>query len=268
MAPLIEDSVHGSNRTTSLPRVAIIGAGSRGNAYAQATMSLGLGRVVAVVEPIDFKRQQFGSKFIWGKGKPTPSQAFRQWQDFVHHHGQNAQERSSEVDAVFVCVRDDLHAEVVTALAPLGLHIMCEKPLATSLKDCLDIQRVLQQYPQKVFAIGHVLRYSPHNLLLRDLVLNRKVIGDIVSVEHTEPVGWWHFSHSYVRGHWRKESSSGPSLLTKSCHDIDWLMWMMCSPLSGSKMPPHLPTHVTSTGSLKQFRRSKKPKEAGNSTLR
>jgi predicted dehydrogenase len=50
-----------------------------------------------------------------------------------------------------------------------------------------------------IFGICHVLRYSPHNMLLRHLVREKEVVGDILSIEHCEPVGWWHFSHSYVR---------------------------------------------------------------------
>jgi hypothetical protein len=40
-----------------------------------------------------------------------------------------------------------------------------------------------------VFGVGHVLRYSPHNVLLRKLVRDVRVVGDVISVEHTEPVG-------------------------------------------------------------------------------
>jgi predicted dehydrogenase len=40
---------------------------------------------------------------------------------------------------VFVTVLDEMHIYVIKALAPLGLHIMCEKPLATNLDDCIDI---------------------------------------------------------------------------------------------------------------------------------
>lgn len=36
-------------------------------------------------------------------------------------------------------------------------------------------------------------------MLLRHLVRERNIIGDVLSIEHVEPVGWWHFSHSYVR---------------------------------------------------------------------
>jgi predicted dehydrogenase len=80
---------------------------------------------------------------------------------------------------------------------------MCEKPLAPSLDDCVTIYRALSLdsslAPSTIFSIGHVLRYSPHNMLLRKLLLEDKVIGEIMAVNHTEPAGWWHFTHSYVR---------------------------------------------------------------------
>jgi hypothetical protein len=70
---------------------------------------------------------------------------------------------------------------------------------------------------------------------------------------------------NYSRGNWRKESKTAPSLLTKSCHDIDFLMWMLCSPASNTDTP-HLPSFITSTGSRKFFRRERKAKAAGNAT--
>jgi predicted dehydrogenase len=108
------------------------------------------------------------------------------------------------VDAVFITVLDELHIHVIKALAPLGLHIMCEKPLATSLDDCIDILgAVTREWEvlgrKTVVGVGHVLRYSPHNILLRKLVREEKVVGDVISVEHTEPIGWWHMAHSFVR---------------------------------------------------------------------
>lgn len=70
-----------------------------------------------------------------------------------------------------------------------------------------------------------------------------------------------------LRGNWRKESTTAPSLLTKSCHDLDFLLWMLGSPdPSKDDRPPHLPTHVMSTGSLKHFKPSRKPALAGRAT--
>lgn len=69
-----------------------------------------------------------------------------------------------------------------------------------------------------------------------------------------------------ARGNWRKESTTAPSLLTKSCHDIDFLLWLLCSSPAGSNEVPHLPCQVTSSGSLTHFKRSRKPALAREAT--
>lgn len=192
------------------PRFVIIGAGARGNAYARAIQESTNGILVGIVDPITYKRDQLGQKYIWGKAGPSDGQAFEDWRDFVSWEKMRRLKAAAgevvpeAVDGVFVCVLDEMHKEVIVGLVPLGLHVMCEKPLATTLEDCVEIYRALlpggaNSKPRKIFSIGHVLRYSPHNMLLRRLLLEEKVIGDILSIEHTEPVGWWHFTHSYVR---------------------------------------------------------------------
>lgn len=189
----------------------IIGAGSRGNAYATAISEDPAinGYVGAIAEPIASKRKSFWRKYISGKEEPRPGDVFETWQKFLDYEldrrnrKRNGDSVLEGVDGVFVCVLDEMHAEIITTLAPLHLHIMSEKPLATTLQDCLKIYRSLKppggELDRAVFSIGHVLRYSPHNMLLRQLLLEDEVIGDVLSIEHTEPVGYWHFSHSYVR---------------------------------------------------------------------
>ncbi|ORY62363.1 uncharacterized protein BCR38DRAFT_438263 [Pseudomassariella vexata] len=260
-------------KSASPPRILVIGAGSRGRTYARATLSSSNGVVVAVAEPDGYKRKQFGKNFICGTEEPPEGSLFADWREFVAwEYARREREKAGEtvpecVDAAFVCVLDEMHHDVVVGLAPLGLHIMCEKPLATTLGDCVNMYRALAPHQKdKVFSIGHVLRYSPHNMMLRKLLLEDNVIGDILSVVHTEPVGWWHFSHSYVRGNWRKESTTAPSLLTKSCHDIDIILWLLCSPPPGSNEAPHLPSTVSSSGALQFFKKSRKPKAAGSAT--
>jgi predicted dehydrogenase len=193
------------------PRLLVIGAGSRGKAYAEAVTSSTSASIVSVAEPIHGKRQSFGKKYIWSSGVRQDDQEFESWEDFLKYETRRRERlRAGEsdgilpgIDGVFVCTLDETHVEIITALAPFGLHIMSEKPLATTLSDCLSIHRSLnppdQEKPASIFSIGHVLRYSPHNILLRKLLVEDALIGDIVSIEHTEPVGWWHFAHSYVR---------------------------------------------------------------------
>ncbi|KAJ5594849.1 Oxidoreductase N-terminal [Penicillium hispanicum] len=280
-------------------RFLVIGAGSRGNAYARAVTTATPGTIHAVAEPHEFKRREFGRNYIWGAtGAPTEGQEFADWREWVQWETERRQRAGAGkptptgtasapstapagVDGVFICTLDETHVEIVQALAPLQLHILCEKPLALSLADCLTVYRTLQppagadqtpEPPTTIFSIGHVLRYSPHNTLLRKLLLEDRVVGDIVSLEHCEPVGWWHFSHSYVRGNWRRATAAGDgSLLTKSCHDIDFILWLLCSPPSletarAAGHRPHFPHTISSAGSLTQFRRARKPAAAQDAT--
>ncbi|CAG8008443.1 unnamed protein product [Penicillium salamii] len=263
------------------PRFLVIGAGSRGNAYARAVNTATTGVIHAVAEPHAVKRREFGRNYIWKTG-PSAGQEFADWREWIAWElgRRNSAESANTVgvDGVFICTLDETHVEIVQAIAPLKLHILCEKPLALSLNDCLTVYRTLQPPqgsiitpPEKIFSIGHVLRYSPHNILLRKLLADR-VIGDIISLEHCEPVGWWHFSHSYVRGNWRRATAAGDgSLLTKSCHDIDFIMWLLCSPPTPERgtqqtLQPHFPRSISSAGTMTQFRRKRKPATAGNAT--
>ena len=53
--------------------------------------------------------------------------------------------------------------------------------------------------------------------------------------------------------------------MTKSCHDIDLILWLLCSPPHG-KYKEHLPSHISSSGALSYFKRSRKPPLAGEAT--
>ena len=106
-----------------------------------------------------------------------------------------------------------------------------------------------------MLAVGHVMLYTKYTQALKHL-LDVGRIGDVVSIQHLEPVGYWHQAHSFVRGNWRNEAESSFMLLAKSCHDIDWIRYIM-----GQKC-----LSVSSFGALKHFRKEEKPAEAADAT--
>ncbi|KAL2785184.1 hypothetical protein BJX66DRAFT_343357 [Aspergillus keveii] len=289
------------SRPPNAPRLLLIGGGSRGAAIAQAIDEGTDGILVSIADPDPGRRREIGRRFIWKDGEVKEGMEWADWRGFLEcelqrREGREAassteanretEDESGEgsgvtIDAVIIATPDRTHREIITALAPLGLHIMCEKPLATSMDDCVAISRGLAvplqsanvdlegsatSGPGALFAIGHVMRYAPINQLIRQLIFEEGVVGDIVSIEHTENVGWWHFAHSYARGNWRNAQTSGPTLLTKSCHDIDFFMWLLCTPSPTPGGKPHTPSIVASFGSVSHFKRARKPTAAGNAT--
>jgi predicted dehydrogenase len=145
-------------------------------------------------------------------------------------------------DAVFVCTQDQQHTEYVLKAFRLGYHVFLEKPMATKPRDVLRILKQQKLYHRKL-VIAHVLRFSPFFMKIKKL-MEDKVIGDIMGIDHIEQVGDIHYSHSYVRGNWRNSQLSSPMILAKSCHDMDILLYLI-----GEK-----PQAIASFGELTHFK--------------
>ncbi|KAH8988608.1 hypothetical protein EDB92DRAFT_2010786 [Lactarius akahatsu] len=226
--------------------IAVVGCGQRGNAYARYTLrEPAKCRIVAIAEPRSKTRALFASQY----GVDSSLSFHKASAETIQTVGKRL------ADAVLIAVQDHMHAELVGAFAAQGYDILCEKPMATSIEHCLQIEAAVKK-ADIIFGMGHVLRYSPYTRAITDVVRSGQ-LGQLVNAQHIEPVGHWHFAHSYVRGSWSKEAESSFSLMTKSCHDID----ILCHWLS-----PDTPVHVSSFGGLQHFRKSSKPAEAGDAT--
>jgi predicted dehydrogenase len=217
----------------------IIGAGSRGTGYASyALQHPNQAEVVGVAEPRDPARL----RLVTDHDIP-PENIYTDWREVAN--------RERFADAVVITTQDAMHLEPAIALAQKGYHILLEKPMAPNAADC---QRIVEAVKASgvILGVGHVMLYTPYTQTLKK-VLDDGAIGEIVSIQHLEPVGYWHQAHSFVRGNWRNEQESSFMLLAKSCHDLDWLRYIM-----GERC-----LSVSSFGVLKHFRKEEKPPEAG-----
>lgn len=119
---------------------------------------------------------------------------------------------------------NDAHKEQTVAAFKAGKHVFCQKPLATSLKDCVAMYKAWKK-SGKMFNIGFTLRYSPHYRKIKELLKSGK-IGQIISMEFNETLD---FNHGgYIMGDWRRlRKYAGTHFLEKCCHDIDLVNWMV-----------------------------------------
>jgi predicted dehydrogenase len=222
--------------------LALVGAGLRGQTYARHATAGGQARVVAVAEPDPQRRESAAAEF----GIPA---------DRVYADWAGLAAAGRLADAAIVATQDRLHLAPAVALADLGYHLLLEKPMAPTEPEAAEIAAAAVRNGV-ILAVCHVLRYTAYTRLVKGL-LDEGRIGQLVGVEHLEPVGWWHHAHSFVRGNWRRQDESGPMLLTKSCHDIDWLVHLF----------GRLPERVSSFGGLTHFRASQRPAGAADRCL-
>ena len=219
-------------------KVILIGAGNRGTTYARhaydACPEL---EIVAVADPNPVRRNHIKEKFSL-----PDSACFESWENILA--------LPKFADAAIIATQDQMHFEPAMKAIELGYHLLLEKPAAPTPAECYKIADAANKKGVSVI-ICHVLRFTPFFTTLKRIIDEGK-IGKVMSINHYEGVGHIHYSHSFTRGNWHKESDSSPMLLAKSCHDIDILQWLV-----GEKC-----TRVHSFGALSHFCAANKPEGA------
>ncbi|MFE0512022.1 Gfo/Idh/MocA family protein [Streptomyces sp. NPDC058964] len=221
----------------------VVGAGDRGAKHAKwALAHPDRAHVVGVAEPREVHRTRFARDHAL-----PPERTTSDWRDLAA--------LGKIADAVLICTPDRLHVEPAVTFAALGYHIMVEKPMALDEASCREIVKAVEQ-SGVMFSVGHVLRYTPYTRALKQLIDSGR-LGTIVSIQRLEPVGFWHQAHSFVRGNWRRSDEATSMLMAKSCHDLDWLQYVLGEP----------PARVSSFGRLSHFHSANRPTGAADRCL-
>jgi predicted dehydrogenase len=231
------------NASNAPIKLAVVGAGSRGAIYADYALQYpDRLEIVGVAEPREFYRQQMATKHNIASENITED-----WRTWL--------ERTKFADGLIITTPDAFHAEPAIAFAKHGYHLLLEKPMSPNEADCRRIVGAVRE-AGVMLAVCHVLRYTTYTKLVKN-ILDSGQIGEIISVQHLEPVGFWHQAHSFVRGNWHNEARSSSMLLQKSCHDLDWLSYIISKPC----------TRISSFGSLRHFTREFRPQGAADRCL-
>jgi predicted dehydrogenase len=128
-------------------------------------------QLVAVAEPSEETRRRATAG--------TDVVEFSDWRELIEFGAR-------ELDAVSIACPSELHADVALEALAAGLHVLVEKPIATTLPDALRMRGAAIEADRKLM-VGHVERFNPAVEKLRELVADGR-LGRVYRA-HTTRVG-------------------------------------------------------------------------------
>lgn len=125
----------------------------------------------------------------------------------------------SDVDAVLVCSENAKHRDHVVKASQAGKHVLCEKPIATEIRDAEEMIASCREHGV-ILQIAYPVRFAPSVERVRDMVQNGE-LGDILAINGT--------NHGQMPGGWfvQKEMSGGGAATDHIVHVMDLVRWML-----------------------------------------
>lgn len=140
-----------------MQRIAIVGYGFMGKMHASVYRLLPRASLTAVV---DSRRTQVAAALA-GEGVRVPV------------YGSLAEALAREgLDVVDICLPTDLHRDLALEATAAGKHVFCEKPIALTVKDALQITRAAARARVQLM-IGHCIRFWPEYQALVEFTRRR-----------------------------------------------------------------------------------------------
>jgi predicted dehydrogenase len=127
----------------------------------------------------------------------------------------------SDVEAVSVCLPHALHAAAVIAAAAAGKHVLCEKPIATSLADA-DRMIAACRAADVTLMIGHTHRFRPEHIRAKEL-LDAGAIGSVLQARDVIFAGRDELTSLGWRG--SLAAAGGGVFIDNGVHAADRLRW-------------------------------------------
>lgn len=128
--------------------------------------------------------------------------------------------QNPSVDLIDICLPPNLHKDTCLAALKAGKHVICEKPLATSLEDVDQIIAAAKDADRKVFPVFQY-RYGPALAQFQTLLDSGKCGRPLVASLETH----WNRGRDYYAVPWRGtwQGEQGGAVLCHAIHNHDLL---------------------------------------------
>src|SRR5690606_36451631 len=125
------------------------------------------------------------------------------------------------IDVVSVCTPNGLHARHSIQALKAGCHVLCEKPMAITVRDCGEMIQAAEKANKRIFAIKQN-RFNPPVVAVKQ-ALDDGRLGDVYSIQLS---CFWNRNAEYYQNSWKgTKALDGGTLFTQFSHFIDLLYW-------------------------------------------
>ncbi len=197
-------------------RVAVVGAGPRSIVYTREALRGGPGaaamQVVAVADPNPIRRNALAD----AHNVPVENR-------FASHEDLAA--RPGLADAVINTTLDIAHYATTLPLLRAEYHVLLEKPIAPRENEVRELIEAARAN-DRIVMVCHILRYEPFYQAIKTHLLTGR-IGRMISIHTTENVSYDHLATTYLRHPRNLQPAIVPMLLSKCCHDLDLIAWLV-----------------------------------------
>jgi predicted dehydrogenase len=135
-----------------------------------------------------------------------------------------------DLDAVDVCLHNNLHVTAATAVMESGKHCYCEKPMAGSYRDAITMLETSKRTGKKLHIQLSTL-YHPETRAAKDLIDD----GQLGEIYHARSTGFRRRGRPFVDGYGtdnfvQKHISAGGALYDMGVYHISQLLYLMGNP--------------------------------------
>lgn len=185
--------------------IGIVGCGRIGNRHAEHAARVG--KLQSVCDIVPEKAQELASK--------NDCTAYSDLGEMLS--------AEKGLDVVAVCTPNGLHAEHTILSLRAKKHVLCEKPMAIKVGDCIEMIKTAEANNRRLFIVKQN-RYNPPVMALRNLIEEGK-LGRLLSVQLN---CFWNRNPAYFENSWKGTLDlDGGTLFTQFSHFIDLLYWLV-----------------------------------------
>lgn len=194
---------------SSLTIAVVGGSGLIGKRHCQHVASNTSTKLIAIVEP-----------------SPDGPEVAKLHNCLLYSSIQELISSAQKPEAAIVCTPNHTHVPISKELVQAGIHVLCEKPISTTIESAKELLEVAERHKIKLL-VGHHRRFNPYIIKAKQIVESGS-LGQIIAVS-----GLWttfkppdYFAPEAVK--WRSSKKNGGGvILINFIHEIDLLQYLL-----------------------------------------